>query len=292
MQSTVSPPPSPPELPEQARPRWPWWYGPLAFLAGAVAGLITSGILWAALGVDDPSDSPWAIVAGTLLLDGSLVGAGAAVRLVRAQAAAVALRAEADALLAAVGWAALGMVTFYVLVAIYSAVLDPHVEQSVAKDLGAEDSSFGLIAAGFMIICVAPFAEEFFFRGFFYGALRTQVHGDRGRADRRRPVRADPLRGRRRTRWLIVPPLAFLGFMFCLVYERTRSLYPVIALHSINNSIAYAAQADGGAVAAVFGPLVAARLHRGSAAAATGAGGGRRELTVSGSLSIWAVCMA
>jgi membrane protease YdiL (CAAX protease family) len=56
--------------------------------------------------------------------------------------------------------------------------------------------------------------------------------------------------------WLIVPPLGFLGFMFCLVYERTRSLYPVIALHSINNSIAYAAQADGGAVAAVFGPLV------------------------------------
>ena len=53
-----------------------------------------------------------------------------------------------------------------------------------------------------------------------------------------------------------MPPLAFLGFMFCLVYERTRSLYPVIALHSINNSIAYAAQADGGAVSLVFGPLM------------------------------------
>ena len=55
---------------------------------------------------------------------------------------------------------------------------------------------------------------------------------------------------------LIVPPLAVLGVVFCLVYERTRSLYPVIALHSINNSIAYAAQADGGAVAAVLGPLM------------------------------------
>jgi hypothetical protein len=30
----------------------------------------------------------------------------------------------------------------------------------------------------------------------------------------------------------------------------------VIALHSINNSIAYTAQADGGAVAAVLGPLM------------------------------------
>jgi membrane protease YdiL (CAAX protease family) len=106
-----------------------------------------------------------------------------------------------------------------------------------------------------MIVCVAPFAEEFFFRGFFYGALRTRfsvavaavidglvfglIHFEGG---------TDGL--------LIVPPLAVLGLIFCLVYERTRSLYPVVALHSINNSIAYAAQADGGAVAAVLGPLM------------------------------------
>ena len=255
MQSTVAPPPSPPELPEQARPRWPWWYGPLAFLAGAVTGLITSGILWAALGVDDPSESPWAIVAGTALLDGSLVGAALLFASFVRKPRPWHFGLRRTRFWTAVGWAALGMVTFYVLVAIYSAVLDPHVEQSVAKDLGAEDSSIGLVAAGFMIICVAPFAEEFFFRGFFYGALRTKfpvivaalidgalfglIHFEGGQ-----------------DAWLIVPPLAFLGFMFCLVYERTRSLYPVIALHSINNSIAYAAQADGGAVAAVFGPLV------------------------------------
>jgi uncharacterized protein len=168
----------------------------------------------------------------------------------------------------AVGWAALGMVTFYVLVACYSALLHPDVKQSVAEDLGADQSTFGLVAAGFMIICVAPFCEEFFFRGFFYGALRTKfsvlvaalidgllfgaIHFEGGH---------DGL--------LIIPPLATLGFIFCLVYEKTRSLYPVIALHSINNSIAYAAQADGGAVSAVLGPLMvmacvlAPRLQRG-----------------------------
>ena len=255
MQSTVAPPPSPPELPEQARPRWPWWYGPLAFLAGAVTGLITSGILWAAFGVDDPSDSPWAIVVGTALLDGSLVGAALLFASFVRKPRPWHFGLRRTRFWPAVGWAALGMVTFYVLVAIYSAVLDPHVEQSVAKDLGAEDSSVGLIAAGFMIICIAPFAEEFFFRGFFYGALRSKfpvivaalidgalfglIHFEGGQ-----------------DAWLIVPPLAFLGFMFCLVYERTRSLYPVIALHSINNSIAYAAQADGGVVSAVLGPLM------------------------------------
>ncbi|MDQ3934732.1 MAG: hypothetical protein M3340_08900, partial [Actinomycetota bacterium] len=70
------PPPDPPELPLAARrwPRWPWWYGLAAFLAGAIVGLISAGIAWAALGVDDPGESPEAIIFGTLLLDGSLVG--------------------------------------------------------------------------------------------------------------------------------------------------------------------------------------------------------------------------
>jgi uncharacterized protein len=255
MQTTVSPPPTPPELPEQARPRWPWWYGPLGFLAGAVTGLITSGIVWAVAGVDDASESPGAIVAGTFLLDGSLVAAALLFASFVRPPRAWHFGLRRTRFWPAVGWAALGIFTFYVLAAIYSAALNPHVEQNVAEDLGAGDSSFGLIAAGFMIICVAPFAEEFFFRGFFYGALRTRfsvavaaiidglvfglIHYEGGH---------DGL--------LIVCPLAILGITFCLVYERTRSLYPVIALHSINNSIAYAAQADGGAVSAVFGPLV------------------------------------
>jgi membrane protease YdiL (CAAX protease family) len=240
---------------EQARPPWPWWYGPLGFIAGAVCGFVTAGILWAALGVDDPSDSPGAIIAGTALLDGSLVGAALLFASFVRPPRGWHFGLRPTRFRPAVGWAALGMVTFYVFVAVYSSLLHPDVQQSVAEDLGADQSTFGLIAAGLMIICVAPFCEEFFFRGFFYGALRTRfsvvaaalidallfgaIHFEGGH---------DGL--------LIVPPLAALGFIFCLVYERTRSLYTVIALHSINNSIAYAAQADGGAVSAVLGPLV------------------------------------
>ncbi|MEA2401752.1 MAG: protease family protein [Thermoleophilaceae bacterium] len=252
MQSAVTPPP---ELPEQARPRWPWWYGPLGFLAGALTGFISAGIVWAALGVDDASTSPGAIVAGTALLDGSLVGAALLFASFVRKPRAWHFGLRRTAFWPAVGWAALGMVAFYVFAAVYQVALHPDVKQTVAEDLGAGESSFGLIAAGFMIICVAPFAEEFFFRGFFYGALRTKfgvalaatidgllfgvIHFEGG---------TDGL--------LIVPPLAVLGLTFCLIYERTRSLYPVIALHAINNSIAYAAQADGGAVSAVLGPLM------------------------------------
>ncbi|MEA2331038.1 MAG: protease family protein [Thermoleophilaceae bacterium] len=255
METTVSPPPTPPELPEEARPRWPWWYGPLGFLAGAVTGFISAGIAWAIIGVDDPGESPGAIVAGTLLLDGSLVGVALLFASFVRRPRAWHFGLRRTRFWPAVGWAALGIFSFYVFAAVYTVVVQPDVEQTVARDLGAEDSSFGLIAAGFMIICIAPFAEEFFFRGFFYGALRTRfsvavaaiidgllfglIHFEGG---------TDGL--------LIVPPLAVLGVVFCLVYEKTRSLYPVIALHSINNSIAYAAQADGVVVAAVFGPLM------------------------------------
>jgi uncharacterized protein len=255
MESAVSPPPDPPELPEDARPRWPWWYGPVGFLAGAVTGLITAGVAWAALGVDDPGESPGAIIAGTLLLDGSLVVVALLFASFVRRPRPWHFGLRRTAFWPAVGWAALGIFSFYVFAAIYSVAVQPDVEQTVAEDLGADESTFGLIAAGFMIICVAPFAEEFFFRGFFYGALRTRfsvaaaaiidglvfglIHFEGS---------TDGL--------LIVPPLAVLGVVFCLVYEQTRSLYPVIALHSINNSIAYAAQADGGAVSAVFGPLM------------------------------------
>jgi membrane protease YdiL (CAAX protease family) len=257
MESAVSPPPHPPELPEEARPRWPWWYGPVGFLAGAVSGLLAAGIAWAALGVDDPGESPGAIIVGTLLLDGSLVAVALLFASFVRRPRSWHFGLRRTPFWPAVGWAALGLFTFYVLAAIYSVAVQPDVEQNVAEDLGADDSTIGLVAAGFMIICVAPFAEEFFFRGFFYGALRTKfsiavaaiidgllfglIHFEGG---------SDGL--------LIVPPLALLGVIFCLVYEQTRSLYPVVALHSINNSIAYAAQADGGAVSAVFGPLMLA----------------------------------
>ena len=157
-----------------------------------------------------------------------------------------------------VGWAALGMVSFYVLAAVYTALVSPDAEQTVAQDLGADEGTFGLIAAGFMVICIAPFAEEFFFRGFFYRALRSKypvivaalidgalfgvIHYDFSGADA----------------LLILPPLAVLGFMFCLVYEKTGSLWPVIGLHAFNNAIAYGVAVEDASVSLVLGPLMLA----------------------------------
>jgi membrane protease YdiL (CAAX protease family) len=155
-----------------------------------------------------------------------------------------------------VGWATLGLVSFYVLAAIYTVAVQPDAEQTVAEDLGSDEGTFGLIAAGFMIVCVAPVAEEFFFRGFFYRALRSRwaplapaPHDRLGFGINHVDVAGSHA-------LLILPPLALLGFIFCVVYERTGSLYPVIAMHAVNNAIAYGAQADGWEVSVVLGPLM------------------------------------
>ena len=252
------PPPDPPELPEGAAPRWPPWYAGVGFLVALSATLIAVGIVSVfTTGLDGSGeDDPTFTIVATLVQSAIFVGTAVLFASFTRRPKAWHFGLRRTRLWPAVGWTALGMFTFYVLAATYSVAVQPDVEQTVAEDLGADESTFGLIAAGFMIICVAPFAEEFFFRGFFYRALRSRfaplaaaaidgalfgvIHFDFSSSDA----------------LLILPPLALLGFIFCLVYEKTGSLYPVIAMHSINNSIAYGAQADGWEVSAVLGPLM------------------------------------
>ncbi len=257
----VQRPPDPPELPEGAAPRWPAWYAPVGFLVALSATLIAVGIVSVFItGFEDGSaeDDPTFTIVATLIQSAIFIGTALLFASFTRRPQAWHFGLRRTRLWPAVGWAALAMVSFYVLAAIYSVAVQPDAEQTVAEDLGSGQGTFGLIAAGFMIVCVAPFAEEFFFRGFFYKALRSRfvplaaaaivgglfglIHYDFSGTDA----------------LLILPPLALLGFIFCLVYEKTGSLYPVIALHSINNSIAYGAQADGWEVSAVLGPLMIA----------------------------------
>jgi membrane protease YdiL (CAAX protease family) len=90
---------------------------------------------------------------------------------------------------------------------------------------------------------IAPMAEEFFFRGFFFGALRRWRIKVAGREIGVwvAAVVTGILFGLAHTgsaspQYLV--PLGFLGFVLCIVRWRTGSLYPCMALHSINNSLA------------------------------------------------------
>jgi membrane protease YdiL (CAAX protease family) len=256
------PPPSarPPWEPEiSTSPAWPPWFAFVGFAATLLCASIAIVLILAVAGVNSSDDSPAVTVVATLIQGACFVG----VALVLARSIApprpwhFGLRRAP--LWGTVGWAALGMLSFYVLAAVYSTIVNPKVEQDVTDSLGADTGTLGLIAAGTMVIVVAPFVEELFFRGFFYRSLRTRypvvlaalVDGLIFGLIHFNFEGAEGL--------LILPPLAFLGVIFCLVYEKTKSLWAVIGMHAFNNTIAFAVQTkdvDGWQVAVVAGPIM------------------------------------
>ena len=104
------------------------------------------------------------------------------------------------------------------------------------EELGVNDSTVALLAVAFLVAVVAPIAEEFFFRGFFFGALRNW-RGLWPAAIITGLVFGAIHVGSAEAAFLL--PLAFFGFSLCLLRERTGSLYPGIALHCMNNSLAF-----------------------------------------------------
>jgi membrane protease YdiL (CAAX protease family) len=250
----TAPPPNPPELPESAGPRWPAWYAGAAFLVGVIGTLLVVTIVAVAAGVDVEADDPAFTIVATLIQSAIFIGTALLFASMTAPPRPWQFGLRRTALWPAVGWAALGMVSFYVFAAVYSVILQPDAEQTVAQDLGADSGTFGQIVAGLMIVCVAPTAEEFFFRGFFYRALRSRFTVLIAAAIDGALFGVIHFSGSGTAEILL--PLALLGFMFCLVYEKTGSIFPVIALHSINNSIAFAAQTDLWQVSVVLGPLM------------------------------------
>lgn len=248
-QTAYPAPPDPPELPvgaAAAEPGWPWWYAPVGFLAAlAAAGfvILVLGLVLGATGAIDPrspSPGPALTIAGTLLLDGVFVGTALLFARIKRPPRAWHFGLRRTRLWPAVGWAVLGIASFYLFVVVYSLLVAPKSEQTIVQDLALREGGVLMVVGGLLVIVVAPVAEEVFFRGFFYKALRTSV-----------PVLpaalidglvfgaihyTDP------RSLLTLPILAALGFMFCLVYERTGSLYPVIALHALQNTIAFGVQ--------------------------------------------------
>jgi uncharacterized protein len=253
----LAPPPQPPELPEglQRRPRWPAWYAAVGFVVGLTGTLIGVGVLAAILGVDPDEQSATFTILATLVQNAVFIGTAVVFASMTLKPRAWHFGLNRTDLWTGIGWASLGLFSYYFLTFTYAALVQPDADQGVTDALGADEGTAGLVIAGFMVIAVAPVAEEIFFRGFFYRALRSRftvpvaalidgllfgaIHYDYSGADA----------------LLILPPLALLGAIFCIVYERTGSLFPVIALHAINNALAYAVQIETGEAALVSAVL-------------------------------------
>jgi hypothetical protein len=109
------------------------------------------------------------------------------------------------------------------------------------SDLFRGSEPLGVIVA---IVVLAPFAEEFFFRGFLYATLRRS---------RSWPVAtlltsmlfAGAHLAAGYPLWALAP-VAIFGVGACVVYERTGSLWPGIALHALFNAATFASPTVAG----------------------------------------------
>ena len=241
-------------------PRWPWGFGFAAFIVALLFTFLFAGILAAALDIEPGGNQPASFtVAATAIQDTALVAAAVFFAAMVARPRAWQFGLRRTRFWPAVGWAALGMLVFYFFTVIYGALVQPDAEQEIAESLGADQGTIGLIVAGCVVMILAPLAEETFFRGFFYASLRSKfgiafaaltngvvfgiIHWDFSSLDK----------------LLIIPPLMLLGVIFCLVYEKTGSLWPAVGMHAFNNAVAYAATVDNGwKVSVVVGPLMIA----------------------------------
>ncbi len=245
------PPPrvvSEPSAPVSARespdePSWPIWTAPAAVGLGLVLGFFAILVVevLARLAGGGANPSPAVNVIGNVLFDLGFVAAALylAVRFGRARPEDFGFRRLQLRL--AAGAVVLAGVGYYVLSALYASLL--HLpNEKLPKELGVTKGPAALVAAAVFVCVIAPVAEELFFRGFLFGALRRWriVVGGRNVGIWVAALLTAILFGLAHAgsaplRYLI--PLGLLGFVLCLVRWRTRSLYPCIALHSINNSL-------------------------------------------------------
>lgn len=245
------PPPARPELPDgvEPTPLAPRWHPsgvPVVFvlgLAGTLVGVIVIGFVAAALGADPGNFPPGVNITLTIVQDAAFVAAALFIanRVARPapwQFGLIGTRAGPF-----VGWTIAAFAAFAAFGGLYSELVNIGSQQELPDELGADSGLPALVAAAFLVAVVAPVAEEVFFRGYVFGALRNwkgmwigalltglifgAIHV--GSAP-------DPL---------YLPLLAVFGFVLCLLYVKTRSLYPPIVLHAINNSIAFGGTRDG-----------------------------------------------
>jgi membrane protease YdiL (CAAX protease family) len=247
------PPAGPPELPQGVTrfPRWPAWYGPVGLIAALVVATTAYLIVKAAAvaaGANPDRDSHSLTLIATIVQDVILVGTAAGLASLKAKPRLWHFGLRRARFWPTLGWAALGLLSFYVFTAIYASIVTTHGKQHVTEELGANHGGFAVVAVAFAIVVIAPTCEEIFFRGFFYRALRTRL-GIALAAVIDGAVFGLVHFGGSDT-LPVLPLLAVLGVIFCLVYERTGTIFSTIGMHATINTISYAATVHHGAVAA------------------------------------------
>ena len=224
-----------PELPEAARPGWPPWYAPAALFGGFGAVLVAGFPLLPVILAFGISEAVAGIALLVLLLvqDALLVLAAVLFASIRSTPRRWHFGIRATRFWPTVGWALLG---FAVMLGFELGYVELFNIDETNVDYFGEDNLVAGFALAVGVIVVAPVAEEIFFRAFFYRALRTGL-----------PVWSaalidgvvfGSLHFQGIDTAVILPVIAVFGVGQCLIYERTGSLFAVIAIHAAFNTVA------------------------------------------------------
>ncbi|HXR13965.1 MAG TPA: type II CAAX endopeptidase family protein [Solirubrobacteraceae bacterium] len=246
--------------------RWPPWYGPVALVVGLIAGVI-GGVI-AVLAVEGGAAAragtltPAATDIATVVQDLGFVGAA----LFLASQAGPVRPAQFGLAAPRSWWRSLAVllaaaVAFIVISSVYFSLLHTSgQEKEFVKEIGGNAGTLGVLAVCALTTVVAPVCEELLFRGFIFrslsnwrgpwpaavitGILFGLVHGLSAPA-------------------VDLAPLALLGFLLCVVYYRSGSLYICILAHAINNALALSSDESWGSgrtLALLFGSLAVLAL--------------------------------
>jgi membrane protease YdiL (CAAX protease family) len=223
---------------------WPVWTAPAALVTGLVLALF-GGLLVdipaAIFGVSISSSHvpPGLEIADTVVQDAGFVLAA----VIFAQMGGRKLGAwqfglRPTPLRRAFWLVVLTLAGFFAFSFVWAAALESNEKEKLLETLGTSHNTTLLLLSAALTCVVAPICEEMLFRGYIFSALCNWrglwpaavitglifggVH-----------VGSAPV--------VDLAPLAALGFGLCLLYRATGSLYPGIALHSVNNSIAFGA---------------------------------------------------
>jgi uncharacterized protein len=137
-------------------------------------------------------------------------------------------------------WTALWLVVLtligFLIFSLIWAVVVHAEKEKLLEQLGTNEGTTLLLLSAGLTCVVAPICEELLFRGFIFTALRNW-RGMWPAAVTTALVFGAVHAGSAPAVDLV--PLAGLGLGLCLLYRYTGSLYPCIAVHSLNNSLAF-----------------------------------------------------
>ena len=282
MTSSVPPPsadrpaplPSRPELPEgvwrpeppprrgrDALPRWPIWApfaGMLGTLLVAVVGVGLIALVVELLGVDRAGDTPPGVtIGGTYVQDLALIGSALLLaRMLDAPATPAQFGLRLPKPWPAAGKTLVIWVAFFAFVGIWSQSLNITENDDLPEELGVDGSTAALVAVALLVCVLAPIAEELFFRGFCFTALRRTLGMLPAAVLTGVIFGAIHLGG---TDIEFIVPLMVFGLVLCLLYVWTDSLLPCIVLHALNNALALGVSQEWG-VATLAAMAAAAAL--------------------------------